>query len=363
MQSISSEAESLHQNPERANPGPTMFGLKCPFRKSVLRQKVTSDLCRLWRHFESFLKKMLRDEHFHKSFLLRAMAAYGAPIFSSRKWWSPSASRFRTPLGKRCGETVQAETSAGPILPTPGVAVAGMWQIWQTKRKGNCQLMAVKLGLFWKLVCFFWETRDPPKVTPRPQSFRQWAVIRCTPGFRIVSLHSVWKEPGSRIHIYVNCCCFFESWLDFWMKSCVQKKSTVWYPDEYLAAALHFWSSGKTAWVEMHPCGTLCNWQEKGRGPTWQVNLPKPNFGRHGTLKPWQLKQKLSCSIKTCQCWQVDLEPELVVRESTKEMVSAQGICSSGNRSRSRRNSRSRWDGRWLSMPNCDDLKLEDRKS
>ena len=66
-----------------------------------------------------------------------------------------------TPWENAAVKPVQAETSAGPILPTPGVAVC--WDVANLAKKkefGNCRQDGSEAG-----VCFFWETRDPPKVT------------------------------------------------------------------------------------------------------------------------------------------------------------------------------------------------------
>lgn len=87
----------------------------------------------------------------------------------------------------------------GQVFPPQELRFAGMWQIWQTKRKGNSETvwMAVKLGVFfWKLVCFFGKPETPPKVTPRPQSC--WAVSCRLDALQVFGLfHSFLRLEGT----------------------------------------------------------------------------------------------------------------------------------------------------------------------
>ncbi len=145
--------------------------------------------------------------------------------FQQPEWWSPLA-RFRTSLGNLRWNCTGGDLRRRWAIP-PSAGVAG-WDVCDKKEKEGKEVrwwrFCLRNILDFGPLPFFGK---PFLIPLRPQS---WAVS-CAHGFRIVSLYSVWKEPGSRIHIYVNSCCFFGSWLDFWMKSRVQKKSTVWYPD------------------------------------------------------------------------------------------------------------------------------------
>ena len=161
MQSISSEAESLHQNPERANPGPTMFGLKCPLRKSVLRQKGNIRSLQTLRAFWKLSAKHVARWTLPQVFLAAGFAPMELRFSAAGNGDHRRLLASGTPWENAAVKPVQAETSAGPILPTPGVAVC--WDVANLAKKkefGNCRQDGSEAGVF-----FFWETRDPPKVT------------------------------------------------------------------------------------------------------------------------------------------------------------------------------------------------------
>lgn len=110
---------------------------------------------------------MLRDEHFHTSFLLRAGNAYGAPIFSSREMVIHRRRLLTSgpPWENAAVKPVQAETSAGPInTPTPGGC--GGWDVANLANKkefGNCRQDGSEAVSFLETCLIFLGNARPPK--------------------------------------------------------------------------------------------------------------------------------------------------------------------------------------------------------
>lgn len=174
---------------------------------------------------------MLRDEHFHKSFLLRALRLWSSDfqqpemvihrrrLFASGPPWENAAVK-----------PVQAETSAGPInTPTPGgCGWLGCGKFG--KKKGIRKLSTgwqwswVFCFFFWKLVCFFFgKPETPQKSLPRPQSC--WAVSCRLDALQVFGLFHLLPPFGRNlaagsIFMWTAVASFDLGWISEWTVVC-----------------------------------------------------------------------------------------------------------------------------------------------